>query len=77
VYLRSGYTLIQATNMTGRFSTGALNEFIAIYKEGFGEEIDRTEATEMAWRLLTLYRLLSKKVPTDRRASDSTSPQAS
>jgi hypothetical protein len=51
------------TNATGRFSNEALDEFIAIYKEEFGEEIDRKEATEMAWRLLTLCRLLSRKLP--------------
>jgi hypothetical protein len=39
----------------------ALDELIAIYKEEFGEEIDRREATEMAHRLLTVYRLLKIK----------------
>jgi hypothetical protein len=44
-------------------SEKALDELIDIYKEEFGEEIDRIEATEMAHRLLTLYRLLMKTLP--------------
>jgi hypothetical protein len=49
----------------------ALDEFIAIYKEEFGEEIDRREATEMAHRVLTLYRLLMKKLPDEQISSPS------
>jgi hypothetical protein len=45
---RPRYTQM-ATGMTGRFSNEAIDEFIAIYREEFGEEIDRTEATALAW----------------------------
>jgi hypothetical protein len=38
---RSEYIPIHATDMTGGISSEALDEFIAIYKEEFGEEISR------------------------------------
>ena len=41
----------------------ALDEFIAIYKEEFGEEINWAEANEMASSLLTLYGRLARKLP--------------
>lgn len=41
----------------------ALNEFIAIYKAEFGEEISRRDASEMAFRVLRLYELLAKTLP--------------
>jgi hypothetical protein len=40
-----------------------LNEFIAIYKAEFGEEISRRDASEMALRVLRLYELLARKLP--------------
>jgi hypothetical protein len=43
----------------------AIDELIAIYKEEFGEEIDRQEATEIAHRLLALYRMLGRKPPNE------------
>jgi hypothetical protein len=46
-----------------RISDEALDEFIEIYREEFGEDISRNEASEMAIRILTLYTLLSKKPP--------------
>ena len=46
-----------------QISDEALNDLMAIYKEEFGEEIDRREATEMAHRLIALYTLLAKKLP--------------
>jgi len=46
-----------------QISDEALNELMAIYKEEFGEGIDRGEATEMAHRLVALYTLLAKKLP--------------
>jgi hypothetical protein len=41
----------------------ALKEFIQIYEEEFGEKIDETLATEMAHRVLALYRSLRRKLP--------------
>lgn len=38
----------------------ALEEFVEIYEKEFGEEINRTEATEMAHRVLALCRLLAR-----------------
>ena len=46
-----------------QISDEALSEFMTIYKEECGEEIDRTEATEMAHRLVALYTLLAKRLP--------------
>lgn len=44
-----------------------LDEFIAIYEDEFGEEIDRAKAIEMAHRVLGLYRLLSARAHRPRR----------
>jgi hypothetical protein len=52
-----------------QISDDALNEFMTIYREEFGEEIDRTEATEMAHRLVALYTLLAKKLPNETTAA--------
>lgn len=46
-----------------RIPEEALNEFIELYEEEFGEKIDRTEATGMAHSLLALCRLLARKPP--------------
>ncbi len=46
-----------------RISDEALDEFIAIYKEEFMEEISLTEAKQMASGLLMLYGRLSRKLP--------------
>jgi hypothetical protein len=46
-----------------RISERALDEFIQIYEEEFGEKIDRKEATEIAYRVLALYRLLRRRLP--------------
>jgi hypothetical protein len=46
-----------------RISEKALDEFIRIYEEEYGETISRTEATDMAYRVLALYRLLRRKLP--------------
>jgi hypothetical protein len=46
-----------------RLTDEQLGEFIVIYKEEFGEEISRTDASEMASRLVMLYQLLSRKLP--------------
>lgn len=44
----------------------ALDEFIQIYKKEFKEELTKTEASEMASRLLTLYELLARKLPNEK-----------
>jgi hypothetical protein len=49
---------------TMQIADEALDEFIA--KEEFREEIDRTEALDMATDLLTLYELLARKLPRKR-----------
>jgi hypothetical protein len=41
----------------------ALDEFISKYREEFGDEISRSEASEMAFRLVTLYEVLAKRLP--------------
>jgi hypothetical protein len=46
-----------------RISERALDELIQIYEEEFGEKIDRKEATEIAYRVLALYRLLRRRLP--------------
>jgi hypothetical protein len=44
-------------------SDQALEEFAKLYKEEFNEEITRAQASEMAFRLVTLYELLAQKLP--------------
>jgi hypothetical protein len=46
-----------------RISDEALDEFVESYREEFGDDISRDEASEMAIRILTFYTLLSKKPP--------------
>lgn len=41
--------------MSLRISNADLDEFIAIYKEEFGEEISHADAHEIASRLVMLY----------------------
>jgi hypothetical protein len=50
-----------------RISDKAVDEFIQIYREEFGEELDRSDASEMAFRLVTLYEALVKRLPSDAR----------
>ncbi len=47
----------------------ALDEFRAIYRDEFGEEITRDEAQEMGTRLVDLLRLLLRPLPNAQRAS--------
>lgn len=54
-----------------RIPDAELDEFIAIYREEFGEEIGRTEAAEMASRVLMLYTLISRRLP-EARNTEST-----
>ncbi|WP_439372648.1 hypothetical protein [Bradyrhizobium sp. DASA03120] len=42
-----------------------LEEFKAIYKEAYGEEITRPDAAEITRRLLALYQLLARPLHTD------------
>ena len=51
-----------------QISEDALNEFIAIYKAEFGEDISRKDASEMALRVLKLYELLERQLPEGKRA---------
>lgn len=43
-----------------RLSDEALDEFVALYKKEFKKTITKTEASETASRLLTLYELLAR-----------------
>jgi hypothetical protein len=52
-----------------KFSKEAIEEFIAAYKQDTGEEITREEANGMAFRLLTLYELLSKELPNEQTSA--------
>lgn len=44
----------------------SLDKFMQIYKEEYGEEISRSEANEMASRVIALYELLAKKLPNEQ-----------
>jgi len=46
-----------------RIAPEHLEEFRRIYKEAYGEEITTLETTEMAHRLVALYRLLLRPLP--------------
>jgi hypothetical protein len=48
-----------------RFSDEELDEFAELYKEECGEELSRKEASEIAFRLLTFYELLARKLPNE------------
>lgn len=45
-----------------RITEEALNEFIKIYNKECGEELNRSEASKMASRVVALYELLAKKL---------------
>jgi len=53
-------------------SDEALDEFIEIYKAEFGDDISRSEASEMASRLIKLYKLLSTKPSAKKYSSQAT-----
>lgn len=57
-----------------RFSDDALDEFRAIYRDEFGEEIARDEAQEMGTRLVELLRLLLRPLPSDAAWPPSAEP---
>lgn len=52
-----------------QISEEALDEFIEIYKEEYGEYIGRKEASEMSHRLLALYELLARPLPNEQDPS--------
>jgi hypothetical protein len=41
----------------------ALDDFIELYKQECGEDLNRQDASEMTHRLLTLYEVLARKRP--------------
>lgn len=46
-----------------KFSDAELQEFIAIHQEEFGETLSLAEASEMAFRMVSLYTQLTKALP--------------
>lgn len=46
-----------------KVSDERLEEFRRLYKETYGEEITKAEASEMSHRLLALYSLLMRPLP--------------
>ena len=52
-----------------RLSEEAIQEFASLYKEEFGEELTKAEASEMAYRLMVLYEQLSKPLPDEQGAA--------
>jgi hypothetical protein len=48
-----------------RIADTALDEFIEIYKEEFGESISRSDARQMASSLIALYERLARKLLDD------------
>lgn len=55
-----------------RLPDEAIDQFCAIYREEFGEEISRDEATEIGTRLVNLIKLLRQPPP--RRAGPAEPP---
>lgn len=53
-----------------QISDEILDEFILLYEEEFGETLGRPEASEVASRVLTLYELLARKLPSERPAPE-------
>jgi|CXWL01.1.fsa_nt_gi hypothetical protein len=48
-----------------KFSDAELQEFIAIHQEEFGETLSLAEASEMAFRMVSLYTQLTKALPNE------------
>lgn len=61
---------------TMRVSDEAIAEFRRLYKEEYGEELPDAEASEMAFRLTTLYELFAKRrlVPQASAGQDGCAP---
>lgn len=53
-----------------RITDEAVDEFIKLYREEFGHEISRSEASKIAFELITLYETLAKRLPNGLVASD-------
>ena len=53
-----------------QISDEALEEFIRLYQEAFGETITLAEAREMARRLVHLYKILLRPLPGERGRQD-------
>ena len=49
-----------------QFSDKAIDEFIAIYEREFNEPIAREDAIQMAWRLVNMYRLFLRPLPSTK-----------
>lgn len=56
-----------------RLSDTDLQEFIAIYQEEFGEILSLAEASEMAFRMVSLYTQLTKALPSEQHITPSES----
>lgn len=50
-----------------------IQEFITIYQEEFGEELSFAEASEIAFRLFSLYTLLTGVLPGEKNINISLS----
>lgn len=46
-----------------------IEELIGLYKEAYGKELSYAEAEEMGRRLVTLYKLLKRPLPSAKPAS--------
>jgi len=57
-----------------KISDPDLKEFITIYQEEFGEKLSLAEASEMAFRLVSLYAQLTKALPSEQHITPSESP---
>lgn len=43
----------------------SIREFVHIYEKEFGEKLTEAQASEMAFRVLTLYEFLAKTLPNE------------
>ena len=48
-------------------SKQAINEFKSIYKEEFGEDISDRKAYELAANLLSLFKIIYRPIPKERK----------
>lgn len=53
-----------------RLNREQVEEFKKIYKEEFCEDLTDAEAEEMATRVVRLYELLSRPLPSERKDED-------
>src|SRR5690348_4025723 len=58
--------VVNVQNGVMHITEAALNEFIDLYKEEFGQQLSHEEASEMSFRLLTLYELLNESLPSEQ-----------